>query len=147
MKTPYETLRKLCYDTIYPDGIPLEFGCEVGDSGKDCQYVCEIVSGVIISVEHRNNWNYFTLMDGYVICEEDLSCCGKILGRPLSLQDLLRVIRKHELKINITAHYLYIEYTERAAPEVRKKRCDLKLNTPISEQPEEVLEKLIELIK
>ena len=89
-----EEIRKKCIEAN-PEIVKLEFGCDVEDGGNDCQYEHKIPSGTIVRInEVPNLWKYYILDNGKEINEEDFSCCGKIIGRPIRLEDIIFTFMK-----------------------------------------------------
>lgn len=140
--TPYETLRAKVYEILYPEGIPLEFGCWVLDY-KDG--VDKVIAG--------SNGEEKVLIKGIGEIEKykllDINAF-KILGKPLSLQDILRAVDKYKEGGDI--YYLYANgWLMRDGQTHEGHRdgqmvCKLDLSKQIKDQDEEVLLKLIELI-
>lgn len=135
--TPYETLRAKVYEILYPEGIPLEFGCWVLDY-KDG--VDKVIAG--------SNGEEKVLIKGIGEIEKykllDINAF-KILGKPLSLQDILRAtaIKKDSGYVaELRQSGLYVgDYSW------KKPFIHIDLSKPIKDQEESVLLKLIELIK
>lgn len=143
MKTSYETLRKLCYDIIYSGKIPLEFGVEVkllGKIGKNRVGVVwrNINGGICVVGETIGSIDYWFPKE------------YKILGRPLSLQDVLRTIKKNNKNKPNYTDICGVDVDESQVSFERKALGTLRfidLTLPISQQSEEDLDKLIELVK
>lgn len=131
----YNELRELVYNIIHPDGIPLEFGCEVN-------YL-----GVIMAITEIENDEYVRVVSGGSLWKKELFVNNhKILGKPLSLQDVLRAIGipYNDLYISWGKYMLFHDSREDMK---RIEGIQIDLTKPISSQSEEVLDKLIELIK
>lgn len=130
----YEQLRKLVYSHIYPDGIPLEFGCEVETSG--------FTNWVMVSKDQAVKQDILgkEMYLGYPTHGKH-----KILGRPLELRDVLLAVEE-EFNLSIQSDELTFYPLHPETPN-KEEWFDFDLTKPISEQDDEVLEKLIELIK
>jgi len=134
--TNYEKLRAKCYEIIYPDGIPLEFGCEIKGIGGDYFDV--------IDVEHNGR---VTVREGWVITKKTFQRNYKILGKPLELRDLLKIIKKTgDYAITSRGQIMMFIDDEGYGQPMGIKLPKLDLSKPISEQSEETLDALIELV-
>ena len=159
----YEQLRKIYNDTFHPDGIPLEFGCEVEVDGDDDYWVtgeyggckkhkrecgnntekCEYQERVELT--HTDMWGeYHKAL--YFTNEIDS------LGKPLTLQMVLRLLGE---KFSEDEEYTYsmdidggFYSEERGVYEPQRKYL---IGIDIDEDPkdwsDEVLSALIEIVK
>jgi hypothetical protein len=88
--TNYETLRKQVYDILYPDGIPLEVGCELleKDSNPIVTYIGRKKYDGTVEVINWTCWE----------TREEIESRYTILGKPLSLSDVLRAMDKKDVE-------------------------------------------------
>lgn len=128
----YEQLRKRVYEIIYPEGIPLEVGCEIEAFRSEVGEFGIVVCGYSVTTITESNIDTWR-------AEEH-----KNLGKPLSLQDLLRAIHMKKLNTQSVLYPCYID-CEKPFFEIFDVKLDLFL--PLSTQEPEVLEKLINLLK
>jgi len=78
----YEELKKLVYGILYPEGIPLEFGCEVRHN-----YNWKLETTFIIEEESANSVFIETINDPIASCS-----IIENLWPDLTLQDIMRAI-------------------------------------------------------
>ena len=168
--TTYEKLRRAVYAIIYPDGIPLEFGCEVlinttlcpnctenecfdfCDSPEECNqtFLKDLSEGDLQSdiVVDTGDASYTTETSEHR-CLQDYEF--KILGKDLELSDILIAIQKNtqsDKKDCVNYHtnkYMNISLSLDDV-EAGTGFIDIDLTKPIKEQDEPTLEQLLQLI-
>jgi len=136
--TTSETLRAKVYASIYPDGPKLEFGVEVihPDWG-----ICKVISKCDCEEEEIELQYSDSCLHTNHFRKENL----KILGPPLQLSHLLRAIQeKHEFVIiQVNRGNLDLMGLNESS---HQGAVRFDLTKPISEQSEDTLKKLIELV-
>jgi len=147
MTTAYEKLRAAVYSKLHPEGVPLEFGCEVRiDGGPN-----EIVR--VAHVEESNGNAVCFLINGAMCRVSEQSKKDfpyTVLGKPLSLADLLRAIKlpRPEIRLSNGANPGFLQFvTQRVWADDRMEKFDLDLSKPLSEQDEGTLAALIKLFE
>lgn len=95
MNKTYEKLRKKVYEIIYPDGIPLEFGCEV-------KYKTDNWSVYKSRLVERETMAIHFFIEEWSIPKEWLI---EKLWPDLSLQDILKALEVSEKNISYTLQY------------------------------------------
>lgn len=77
---------------LLPGLIELSFGCRIKHKNfTDCYYECDVPDGIIVRIEQQDRslgLNFFYTESGARVHQEEISCCGKILGHPIHLEDL-----------------------------------------------------------
>lgn len=151
MKSNYEKLRKLYNDTFYSSGIPFEDGCEIqaeyagfyiNEGGSESYGDIEYQNAVVWKGETVSH--QYDIVDGITkdnfeeIVKEGLEDGIKYtnLGKPLTLQDVLRLFEEISCE-HITGH-IFIDNG--------KDRVKMIAGVPFHKQPEEVFEKIYQLI-
>jgi len=139
----YEKLRELRNKILYPYGVPLEFGCET----EEGIYIGE----ELITSNHTAEWKHTVLHNNGRILGQNY--VAKILGKPITLQDILRVInramfdKKTKLKgyeLSYCGDSLYIHWTD---SNDYQDYIKILLEKEIKNQDEEVLQQIINLIE
>lgn len=141
----YRKLQKRVNEILHPKGIPLEFGCETKQ-------------GVVISVRKYKGWDFITY-DGDTGLKGGVYNSDKILGKPTTLQDLLRCIhirKTFELTIDLQGYFAsYIgqdtyevvhETMERTHFPQHNNLTKIDMEKDIKDQDEEVLQGIYKLI-
>lgn len=136
----YEKLRAKVYSIIYPDGIPLEFGCEYkgryyrNDPENKSEFESIIIDDEQIKFlkdgmyKHQNSGSVFF----------DL----KILGKPLDLASILRAIKNVCVRCDT-----YTDTDNLEIKVVDGNIIELDLSKSISEQEESTLLEIYNLLK
>lgn len=148
----YEKLRGAIYKKKYPDGIPLEFGCEVDYSStlgekaiainvtsdklllEDCERGC-CYNQTLHEVDRFNPEGDTSMYRVNQI---------KILGKPITLQDILLVLHpyiKDIYMMHFSSIRMYLENRD------KKTRLHIDLSLDPKDYPEETLQALLDLIK
>jgi len=160
----YEQLRAKCYKILYPKGIPLEKGVEVAwgyrHSLNSKSKVWRIKRGIFVNWNEWQGHNAIVVFYGNKTTKKLPVENIEVLGKPLSLQDVLRVlkisIQSNQNHSNRTA--VYIRYDgamfyqagfvsgETGHNEIRLLGIELDLTLSIQDQSEETLQKLLDLI-
>ncbi|MBW1784164.1 MAG: hypothetical protein JRL30_25920 [Deltaproteobacteria bacterium] len=169
MSKKYEQLRTIVNKILYPDGVPIESGVEI-DRLDEYDNFDEMFSlhqdretGQLFGntndsscIDWSNIYNELN-KDGW--CEED-AWKYKILGKPLSLQDILRAMDGRKRGCGYAKGCCFIrhdgvlfqweKFTKGGAGHHGVmpigEGVELDLSKPISEQSQEVLEALIDLL-
>jgi hypothetical protein len=137
-KDLYEKLRSRVYKVLYPEGIPLDVGCEVRVERTPFTLQATRV------VDYVDKVVYLNLGHGLISIHE--SEVKANLGKPLSLQDVLRAIdisrsRYSRYCLMSPSGWLMLSSDGKLVRLVQ-----LELSLPILKQEERVLEVLIELL-
>ena len=135
----YRQLQKRVYEIIYPDGIPLEFGCEVIiDFNVIMNITIEDAPCIYIRKGIAVKEPTLLTFEGSIIEQFP----DKNLGKPLSLQDVMRVIVLKKDEAIIVTNYKYIRFCKD-----QNVITELDLSKEIKDQDQEVLGELYQLIK
>lgn len=81
----YETLRETVYKILYPEGIPLEFGCEVESDRGEFKTVVSVLGEKVFALVRENGAGESSAV------QLDMPYWIN-LGKPLSIADVLRAL-------------------------------------------------------
>ena len=147
MNTEYRKLQKARNSLLFPEGVPLEFGCEVR---------CD--EGVLLHQSHAINCeakcgtaNVYTLYlyDEHNDCIETvINDKYKILGKEVSMNDILRMLTEQGESISLFVKWnkATIQFTTACNGECASDII-LDLTKSIPNQPQETLKQINELCK
>ncbi len=144
-------LRKIIQDKLYPEGVKLEFGCEVYDK-SDIEWAR---TKTFIVRNQKNGLEYYTEQDSSLLSIRGGLKEYKILGKPTTLQELLMVLgcvqiyelhiptnNLHNNKLNLWG---YKEENDKKY--ISKFGVEIDLTKSVENQEDKVLDSLIDLIK
>ena len=133
---PHNPICKTCLGTGID--IPLEFGCEVTS-----ETMGSIQTGIIIDIDKTKDYLYYnTTWGGFSVdgFGKIKSPYVKNLGKPSTLEDLLRALPQLELEfIDLLGKNLYISYDDH-------KSIKYDLSKTVETQTQEVTDQLIEIL-
>ena len=142
-------LRKIIQDKLYPEGVKLEFGCEVitkekSSIGKirliiikedrDIQYLGDSPYYITDCAYWNGNNIGKKIRVNKVIID-------KILGKPTTVQEVLLILS------GAIGVYISMGLEDKLVIDNRKIRCVLDLTKSVENQEDKVLDSLIELVK
>ena len=153
MNKKAKQLRELRNKIIYNGDVPLEFGCEVEIDNEYYIYIKYETEDFsedkyfITKIDTNNGygWREIIYNTSVITAFDEIQNNIKILGKPVTLQEVLLMIRNYD---NIDAGSYYKMYTNgEIYNEVDELFVKIDLTKSVEEQDEEVLDKLLGILK
>lgn len=136
-----------------PEIKELKMGCRVKHKDfTDCFHECNVPNGIIVRIEKQDRGlNFYYIEDGSRVHDEEISCCGKIIGRPIQLADVMRAINslgdtKKTYAISQEGKFFSIRYIPTLLDYEVKYYSKWDLSLPLDQQNDEVKEFLYNLL-